>query len=503
LKKRFIWYFINNWMCLIRGKKKPLEERLKGDKIYHLYKNFVPAANDLSMVSCVTKRCRISKETTKYTNSQMALRKDLLKKKVRWTGDFMTDFKYYIWFHHPIISIFRASNLDSYTRCERLVVLTILIMVNVWLTYLTIYIDEIITECRMDYAEPDAYQGYAEPDAYHCDDRLECFCEHEQDYIIFPILCYDGYQENLNSINTDSCTATYAIDVSQLTQTLKLEIHGPLLMCPLDMTYLYQYIYCNCDDEKDYIFFYDDDEFYGDYGQENREDNYPHGEESIENYDDSCNADAILYALQQMQAVELVILEPFLVFLLRCGHIQKCCNCCVSFMEGLGYFIVGVIFLTFTYDLIWIQSNPSLIRKTFDVPTFFLSFLEAWFVFDVLWSFECFRQQNRQERWIHRTPDQEKFELSLRIVKIDADIVPSDKGWCWFSIMGLMMFWPWFITSDEKDWNLVPKSESRAVDDCPSSVAEEEEDVPPESENSAAGIVLQLVEINSGMLELE
>jgi len=129
-------------MSLIRGIKKPLEERLKGDKIYGLYKNFVPAANDLFMVTCLNKEFRISKEATKYTNSQMALRKDLIKKKVAWTGDFTTDFKYYIWFHHPVISIFRASKLDAYTRWERMMVLLILILVNFLLTYTTILIEE-------------------------------------------------------------------------------------------------------------------------------------------------------------------------------------------------------------------------------------------------------------------------------------------------------------------------------------------------------------------------
>jgi len=68
----------------------------------------------------------------------------------------MTDFKYYIWFHHPVISIFRASKLDTYTRCERLVLLTIIVMVNFLLTSCTIYIDMLITKCHMDFAEPDA-----------------------------------------------------------------------------------------------------------------------------------------------------------------------------------------------------------------------------------------------------------------------------------------------------------------------------------------------------------
>jgi len=103
------------------------------------------------------------------------------------------------------------------------------------------------------------------------------------------------------------------------------------------------------------------------------------------------------------------------------------------------------------------------------------------------------------ERWIHRTPDQEKFELSLRVVKRDADIVPSHKGWCWSS-MGLMMFWPWFIMSDEKDWNLVPKGENTAVAGCSASVAEEDD--PPESENDVADLLAAVAQ-DCGLVELD
>jgi len=292
--------------------------------------------------------------------------------------------------------------------------------------------------------------------------------------------------------------------------TMKPKILGPVMMCPLDMTYLYEYIHCHCDDKEGYIFF--DDEvykeyiFYGDDGHE-EEDHIFNGDDGHEeNYDDSCNVDDYIYALQLMQAVELEILEPILRGLLRCGYIQQCCNCCVSFMEGLGYLIVGVIFLSVTF-LIWIFFQQFHLKIPYYVPTFFIPLITAWFVFDVLWSLKCFRQQNRRERWVHRTPDQEKFELSLRVVKKDADIVPSDKGWCWFTIQGLMVYWPWFIMSDEKDWNLVPKSENRAKENCPSSVSveeeEEEEDVPTEGENSSGGIVYRAVEMISGTVELD
>lgn len=123
--------------CLVCGKKK-LEERLKGDRIYDLYQEYVSEPDEKFMVPCLKLgkgTIYKSHEQSKYTNSQMFLRLDLGKGKVSWTGDFKTDFKYYLWFNHPVLGIFRASHLHPYSRRERCVVLINLICLNFFITY--------------------------------------------------------------------------------------------------------------------------------------------------------------------------------------------------------------------------------------------------------------------------------------------------------------------------------------------------------------------------------
>jgi len=221
--------------------------------------------------------------------------------------------------------------------------------------------------------------------AYDCDDGQVCSCDDGQEYMIFyyDYYCYyDDFYENWQYYSYDSCSEPYALDVFQLTQTLKVETLGPVLMCPLDMRYQFHYsyydtknIYCYCDDEHEYMIFYYDEE------EEDMVENYPHELESMENYDDSCNADTILFAFQLLQAVELVIIEPFLVCLLQCRCFQNCCNCCVCFIECLGYFIVVLIFLLVTWAMVEIQS---VVETTVYVETFFIPLCQAWIVFDVL-----------------------------------------------------------------------------------------------------------------------
>merc|ERR1719334_382250 len=71
------------------------------------------------------------------TIGQMAFREDMMAGKVEWTGDTLVDFKYFLWFNHVVISTFRASGIDPFTRGERLTALIMQCSFNVFLSMIS------------------------------------------------------------------------------------------------------------------------------------------------------------------------------------------------------------------------------------------------------------------------------------------------------------------------------------------------------------------------------
>jgi len=113
---------------------RPLEEKLEDDKLFNFYHDVVQNPNGLSRVKSFTMSGMIEMDG-EFTNAQMALRKDLINRKVEWTGDWLMDYKYYLWFNHPILAIWRASHADSFDRGERMSVLIMQCGINSLLSY--------------------------------------------------------------------------------------------------------------------------------------------------------------------------------------------------------------------------------------------------------------------------------------------------------------------------------------------------------------------------------
>jgi len=114
-----------------------LEEKLEDDKLFNFYWDIVPEADGLIRVKSLTLNGMIEMDG-EFTNAQMALRKDLINRKVEWTGDWLMDYKYYLWFNHPILAIWKASHADSFDRGERMSVLIMQCGINSVLSYVIV-----------------------------------------------------------------------------------------------------------------------------------------------------------------------------------------------------------------------------------------------------------------------------------------------------------------------------------------------------------------------------
>jgi len=106
-------------------KKEPLEKRLEGNKLYEIYQAVVEEPNAPS-------------SDPTFTKAQLALRLDLLRGKLMWTGCKSQDFKYYLWFSHPLFSIFGANPVDCFTRKERGGVLFMQTCINSLISFATL-----------------------------------------------------------------------------------------------------------------------------------------------------------------------------------------------------------------------------------------------------------------------------------------------------------------------------------------------------------------------------
>jgi len=111
-----------------------LEEKLEDDKLFNFYYDIVADADMLCRVKSLTLKGMVEIDG-EFTNAQMALRKDLINRKIEWTGDWLMDYKYYLWFNHPILAIWRASHADSFDRAERMSVLIMQCGINSLLSY--------------------------------------------------------------------------------------------------------------------------------------------------------------------------------------------------------------------------------------------------------------------------------------------------------------------------------------------------------------------------------
>lgn len=114
-----------------------LEEKLEDDKLFNFYHDVVPDADALIKVKALTLNGMMEVDG-EFTNAQMALRKDLINRKIEWTGDLLVDYKYYLWFNHPVLAIWRASHGDSFDRGERMSVLIMQCGINSLLSYVIV-----------------------------------------------------------------------------------------------------------------------------------------------------------------------------------------------------------------------------------------------------------------------------------------------------------------------------------------------------------------------------
>jgi len=114
-----------------------LEEKLEDDKLFNFYHDVVPDADALIRVKTLTMNGMVEIDG-EFTNAQMALRKDLINRKIEWTGDWLVDYKYYLWFNHPVLAVLRASNADSFDRAERMSVLFMQCGINSLLSYVIV-----------------------------------------------------------------------------------------------------------------------------------------------------------------------------------------------------------------------------------------------------------------------------------------------------------------------------------------------------------------------------
>jgi len=114
-----------------------LDEKLENDKLFNFYHDVVPDADALIRVKTLTLNGMVEIDG-EFTNAQMALRKDLINRKIEWTGDWLMDYKYYLWFNHPVLAVLRASNADSFDRAERMSVLFMQCGINSLLSYVIV-----------------------------------------------------------------------------------------------------------------------------------------------------------------------------------------------------------------------------------------------------------------------------------------------------------------------------------------------------------------------------
>jgi len=111
-------------------KPKPLEKRLEGNKLYEIYEAALDEPHAPSTDPA-------------FTRAQLALRLDILRGKLMWTGCKSQDFKYYLWFNHPFLSIFAANPVDCFTRAERGAVLFMQICLNALVSFMTLYFQKL------------------------------------------------------------------------------------------------------------------------------------------------------------------------------------------------------------------------------------------------------------------------------------------------------------------------------------------------------------------------
>jgi len=123
-------------------KAKPLEKRLEGNKLYEIYQAVVDDPDTPS-------------QDPAFTRAQMALRLDILRGKLMWTGCKSQDFKYYLWFSHPLFSIFCANPVDCFTRSERGGVLFMQTCINSLLSFVTLQVKKMEIEEK----DPDQAQN--------------------------------------------------------------------------------------------------------------------------------------------------------------------------------------------------------------------------------------------------------------------------------------------------------------------------------------------------------
>jgi len=135
--KRVFDTFYSVCCCGMCQDVRSLEEKLEDDKLFNFYHDVVPDADTLCKVKSFTMNGMIEMDG-EFTNAQMALRKDLINRKIEWTGDWLMDYKYYLWFNHPVLAIWRASHADSFDRGERMSVLIMQCGLNSVLSYVIV-----------------------------------------------------------------------------------------------------------------------------------------------------------------------------------------------------------------------------------------------------------------------------------------------------------------------------------------------------------------------------
>lgn len=123
--------------CGMCQDNRSLDEKLEDDKLFNFYHDVVPDADAFIQVKALTRNGMVEVDG-EFTNAQMALRKDLINRKIEWTGDWLVDYKYYLWFNHPVLAVLRASNADSFDRAERMSVLFMQCGINSLLSYVIV-----------------------------------------------------------------------------------------------------------------------------------------------------------------------------------------------------------------------------------------------------------------------------------------------------------------------------------------------------------------------------